>query len=171
MIPVNLALPARNWIESLGLQKHPEGGWFREVYRSLRVIPEDAFLGFPANRCFATSIYFMLSSDEFSAFHRIKSDEIWHFYDGSPANIYSISPEGILTRHQLGRDVGNNESLQVVIPAGHWFGSKVAVPDSYMLAGCNVSPGFEFSDFEMGKRSVLLNSFPQHAAIIRQLTK
>lgn len=170
MIPANLAITARYWIEKLGLQQHPEGGWYKEVYRSPGVIPADGTDNFPASRCFSTSIYFMLPGDDFSAFHRIKSDEIWHFYDGSPAIIYSISPGGILTSHHLGRNTENSESLQVVIHAGHWFGAKVSEQDSYFLAGCTVSPGFDFRDFEMGKRSELLKAYPQHAEIICQLT-
>ena len=171
MIPAVVKSAARLWIENLGLLQHPEGGWYKEVYRSKGTIPATSSFDFPANRSFSTSIYFMLAGNDFSAFHRIKSDEIWHFYDGSPAVIYSISPEGILTHYNLGRDAANNQSLQVVIPAGHWFGAKVTELDSFMLAGCTVSPGFEFSDFEMGKRSELLIAYPQLAEIIQQLTR
>lgn len=171
MIQAEITITARYWIEKLGLQQHPEGGWYKEIYRSPGVIPTDGTTDFPANRSFSTSIYFMLAGDDFSAFHRIKSDEIWHFYDGSPAVIFSISPGGILSQHHLGRNTENNEFLQVVIPAGHWFGSKVAEQNSYMLAGCTVSPGFDFRDFEMGKRSELLKAYPQHTDIIQQLTR
>jgi uncharacterized protein len=108
---------AKHWIESLGLISHPEGGWFKEVYRSRGNIPAGTLADFGSSRSFSTSIYFLLEANDFSAFHRIRSDEIWHFYEGSPTLISAISPEGILEQYLLGRNFTEGESLQVVIPA------------------------------------------------------
>ena len=162
---------ANYWIERLGLTAHPEGGWYKEVYRSKGIILANSLAEFGGTRNFSTSIYFLLAGNDFSAFHRIRSDEIWHFYDGSPVLISSISPEGILEQHLLGRNIENNESLQVVIPAGWWFAAKIVVPDSFMLAGCAVAPGFDFNDFELGQASELIAGYPQHRDIIAQLTR
>jgi len=110
------------WIKHLSLTKHPEGGWFREVYRSCEIISKK---GLPARysgfRNFSTSIYYLLESREFSAFHRIASDEIWHFYKGSPLSIYIINPSGNMMRVVLGSDPTQNQLFQFTIPKGHWF--------------------------------------------------
>jgi len=162
---------AEYWIKSLGLISHPEGGWFKEVYRSQGNIPDNTLADFGGSRSFSTSIYFLLEANDFSAFHRIRSDEIWHFYDGSPTLISAISPEGILHQYLLGRNVIKGESLQVVITAGWWFAAKVIVPGSFVLAGCTVSPGFDFSDFELGRAEELIARFPQHRDLISKLTR
>jgi uncharacterized protein len=162
---------AKQWIEVLGLVSHPEGGWYREVYRNTGNIPAGALEGFTEERSICTSIYFLLEGNDFSAFHRIRSDEIWNFYDGSPTIISAISPEGVLIQYLLGRDIRNKESLQVVIPAGWWFASKVINPDSYVLAGCIVAPGFDFKDFELGRKAGLLEKYPQHSDLVEKLTR
>ena len=158
------------WIENLQLQPHPEGGYFREVYRSSETISADLLLvRYNSERSFATSIYFLLKSDQISAFHRLKSDEIWHFYNGSPITVYIINKEGLLSENILGRDVLNKEQLQLVIPHGCWFAAKVNQADSYSLVGCNVAPGFDFSDFELAEKSALLERFPQHQELISRM--
>ncbi len=162
---------ARQWIEQLGLIAHPEGGWYKEVYRSKGSIPANTLKEFEGIRSFSTSIYFLLDGKDFSAFHRIRSDELWHFYDGSSAIISAISPQGDLEQYSLGRNIQNNESFQVIIPAGWWFAAKVTEPDSFVLAGCTVSPGFDFKDFEMGSAEELIAAFPQHSGLISQLTR
>lgn len=159
------------YIKKLGLEKHPEGGWFKEVYRSDEEIagkhlPER----FTGGRNHSTSIYFLLTSDTFSAFHRIKSDELWHFYDGSPVTIYMIDGDGIYSEITLGRDIENGEVLQCVIPHGVWFGAKVNSADSFCLVGCTVAPGFHFDDFELADCNELLKLFPQYKEIIERLT-
>ncbi len=161
-----------NYIKSLGLEKHPEGGWFKEVYRSNEEIAAEHLPErFSGGRHHSTSIYFLLSSDTFSAFHRIKSDELWHFYDGSTVTIYMIDRDGIYSDITLGRNIENGEVLQCVIPHGVWFGAKVSEPDSFSLVGCTVAPGFHFDDFELGERDELLKMFSQHKKIINELTR
>ncbi len=163
---------AENYIRKLRLQKHPEGGWFKEVYRSDEEIAgEHLPERFSGSRHHSTSIYFMLTSDTFSAFHRIKSDELWHFYDSSPVTIYMIGSEGNYSEVILGRNIENGEVLQCVIPHGVWFGAKVSEPDSFCLVGCTVAPGFHFDDFELGEREELLRMFPEHTKIINELTR
>jgi uncharacterized protein len=161
---------AEYWIKQLDLQPHPEGGFFKETYRSQGVISQQALdTKFSGNRNFSTAIYFLLRSKDRSLFHRIKSDELWHFYAGSSLTLFVLSPNGLET-HMLGCNPEKNESLQVVIPAGCWFGARVNEENSYVLSGCTVAPGFDFADFEFGKREVLLQQFPDHKNIIEQLT-
>jgi predicted cupin superfamily sugar epimerase len=163
---------AEYYIKTLGLEKHPEGGWFKEVYRSDELIQKEHLPErFSGSRHHSTSIYFMLTSDTFSAFHRIKSDELWHFYKGSPVTIYMIDDAGKYSEILLGDDPDGGESFQCVIPAGVWFGAKVNLPDSFSLVGCTVAPGFHFDDFELGEREELMKLFPQHKGIIARLTR
>jgi uncharacterized protein len=171
MINLILENSAKQWIELLGLIPHPEGGWYKEVYRSHGRIPANALAELSEARSFSTSIYFLLEGTGFSAFHKIRSDEIWHFYDGSPALISSISPEGNLKQDILGKDYRNKESLQVVIPAGWWFAAKVINSGSFVLAGCTVAPGFDYSDFELGNKAELIIKYPQHRDFISQLSR
>ena len=163
---------AEYWIRKLKLEKHPEGGYYREVYRSGRVIPHGALPeGCEGSRSFSTSIYFLLAGEDFSALHRMKSDEMWHFYAGTSLTTYWIDPSGKLGRIALGADAEAGEVFQEVVPAGTWFGAKVNDPASYSLMGCTVAPGFDFRDFELGKREILLHEYPRHARIIRMLTR
>jgi uncharacterized protein len=163
---------AREWITRLGLQPHPEGGFFRETYRAAETIASEHLpQRFSGDRAFSTAIYFLLEGRDFSALHRIRQDEMWHFYDGCPLLVSSISPEGTLSVVRLGRDVQAGEVLQAVVPAGHFFGAQPSDPDSYSLVGCSVAPGFDFADFELPTRGELAGRFPQHAAVIHQLTR
>jgi hypothetical protein len=158
------------WIETLGLQAHPEGGFFRETYRSSGVVPKAALSDkFGGNRNISTAIYFLLRSQDRSVFHRIQSDEMWHFYDGAPLTIYMLDENG-LTTFYLGRNPATGELPQIVIPAGKWFAAKVDREDTFTLAGCTVAPGFDFAEFEMAKRDDLLKTFPDHRYIIEKLT-
>ena len=163
---------AQEIIDRLALQPHPEGGHFRESYRSEQVIASQETPGkFPGGRSFATAVYFLLHGDDFSALHRIRSDEIWHFYQGSSLTICSIDPTGALWRDRLGSDIIAGERPQVVVRAGSWFGAFLHDSSSYALLGCTVAPGFDFRDFEMGRRDRLLSEFPHHADLIRRLTR
>lgn len=159
--------PASHWVEKLGLIKHPEGGYYRETYRSTELVPQQ---GLPARfggaRAFSTAICFLLASDEISALHRIKSDEVWHFYAGSQLTIHVIDYNGAYTQIKLGDDC-----FQAVVRAGCWFGATVDAPQSYALVGCTVAPGFDFADFEMAKRADLVTRYPQHRAIIERLIR
>ncbi len=158
------------WIEKLQLQPHPEGGYYKETYRSKESIASSGNV-FPGGRSYSTGIYFMLSTGNFSAFHRIKSDEMWHFYAGKGINIYVIQSNGKLEVIKLGDNPDNGEVFQAIVPAGAWFASRVEEPNSYSLVGCTVAPGFDFQDFKMADRDVLVNSFPQHKELITELTR
>ncbi len=162
---------AQYWIDNLKLKEHPEGGYFREVYRSNEFISKKHLPGrYSSFRAFYTSIYFLLKSDEFSAFHRLKSDEIWHFYDGSPLLLYVIEQSGKLTTIKMGRNPDNDETLQVLIPKGYWFAAEVSRKESYSLIGCTVSPGFDYDDFELGRRENLTEKYPGLKGVIERLT-
>mgnify|MGYP006295252479 CR=1 FL=1 len=162
---------ATYWIDKLKLTKHPEGGYFKEVYRSNEIVSKK---GLPQRynsfRSFSTSIYFLLKSGEFSAFHRLKSDEIWHFYEGVPLWIFILFPNGKLATVTLGQDPAKQQQFQVAIPKGAWFAAKPAEKGAFSLMGCTVAPGFDFDDFELARQEVLVKRYPQHEKIIRQLT-
>lgn len=167
-------MKATDWVQQLGLLPHPEGGFFKEVYRASETIPQNALPErFTGERNFSTSIYFLLTADTFSAFHRIKQDELWHFYDGTPLTIHRITSEGKYLSHQLGRNPMNNESLQLVVPAGDWFAASVTDQtdsENFSLVGCTVAPGFDFADFEMPDCQILTELFPKHNKTIKQYT-
>ncbi len=158
-------------VKTLNLQPHPEGGYYRETYRSEGSIPKKV-LGepFSGDRNYSTGIYFLITSESFSAFHRINQDEMWHFYDGSSMNLHMISPEGDYKRVRIGKNLSEGEHPQFTVPAGYWFASEVAENDSFSLLGCTVSPGFDFDDFEMPDRAELSKRFPHLADIIGKLT-
>lgn len=159
------------WIENLNMNTHPEGGYFKETYRSNESILSDHLPErFTGDRSFSTSIYYLLKDDQYSKLHKIKSDELWHFHDGSGMDIYEIDKNGNVIIHKLGLNIEEDQSPQVMIKAGNWFGAKVNKPDSYCLVGCTVSPGFDFEDFELCDRHNLINQFPEHREIIEQLT-
>jgi predicted cupin superfamily sugar epimerase len=165
-------MEAKHWIEALQLRPHPEGGMFRETYRSpVTIARQHLPPGFSGERSVATAIYFLLRGDDFSALHRIKSDEMWHFYDGTRLVVTVIDPDGNLSEICLGRDVGAGDVPQAVVPAGCLFGSRLRHPRSYALVGCTVAPGFDFADFEMPGRQELLRAYPQHKAVIEELTR
>lgn len=163
---------AAQWIESLQLQPHPEGGWFREVYRAQESIPSrclpDRFSG---DRCFSTAIYYLLEKGDFSALHRIQQDELWHFYEGSPLDVEMIDLQGNHSTIKLGRDLQSGQQPMAVVPAGCLFGAAVSDRSGFALAGCTVAPGFDFADFELADREQLLGQLPQHRSIIERLTR
>lgn len=163
---------AEYWRTHLQLQPHVEGGAFRETYRSGWILHKSALPpAMKGNRHAATCIYFLLEDGEFSAFHRIAADEIWHFYDGLPLSIYEIEPNGRLTVHRLGRHLHLGEQLQTVIRAGSWFAARLDSGTGFTLVGCTVAPGFDFDDFELGRRKTLQTLFPQHKDLIQALTR
>lgn len=162
---------AQYWKEKLSLTKHIEGGAFREIYRSPILLPQEVLTSdHRGSRNVCTAIYFLLEHGEFSALHKIASDEIWHHYDGAALCIYEIQPGGRLIKHLLGKNIEHGEQPIVVIPAGSWFGSRVEQPDTYTLCGCTVAPGFDFADFELANISELLLKYPRHSDIIHALT-
>lgn len=162
---------AEYWIENLGLIAHPEGGFYKETYRSTENIPKEGLPSrFSDKRNFSTSIYFLLRSQDRSLFHRIKSDELWHFHQGSSLTPYVLQ-EGNLQLEKLGTNPDAGESLQIIIPANCWFGAHVNEENSFVLAGCTVAPGFDFNDFEMAAREDLLRAHPTYQKEIIKLTK
>ena len=159
-------------INTLGLAAHPEGGYFKETYCSNIVAGKDALPErFTGNRSLVTAIYFLLKGNDFSAFHRLKSDELWHFYLGSPLTIWIIRPGGELETVKLGNLLEKDEVCQTTIPAGCWFGAKPNDSNSYSLVGCTVTPGFHFDDFELARRDELIRVYPDHEEIIKLLTR
>ena len=163
---------AAYWIEHLGLERHPEGGYFRETYRSDGRVAADALPErFGGARPFSTAIYFLLEGNDLSALHRIASDEVWHFYAGASLSIHIIHPNGSYSAIELGRNVGKGAALQALVPAGCWFGATVNDSSSYSLVGCTVAPGFDFADLEMADRTQLTQRYPQHKSIVERLTR
>jgi len=168
-------LPGINSIEEiinkLNLKPHPEGGYFKETYRSVGEIKEDSLnTNYQGKRNFSTCIYFLLTSEKFSAFHRIKQDEIWHFYDGSPIRLHIILEDGNHSHYLIGRDFAKGEIPQFIVPGGCWFAAEVINKNDYSLVGCTVSPGFSFEDFELKTRKELISLFPDLEKIITKLT-
>ncbi|MFW5870079.1 MAG: cupin domain-containing protein [Candidatus Sumerlaeota bacterium] len=167
------------WIEKLNLQPHPEGGHFAEAYRSAEMLEAEALPErFSGPRNIATSIYFLLRGNDFSAFHRIHSDETWHYYDGNTSiDIHQLHPDGRHETAHLG--IGGQDALypQATIPAGVWFGAELSrenAPDTeepWTLVGCTVAPGFDFADFEIAEKPTLNHDYPQHRRIIERLTR
>lgn len=159
-------------IKNLDLQPHPEGGYYKETYRSEGTISSsDLPSEFSGDRNFSTSIYYLLVSDKPSMFHKINQDEIWHFYDGSSIELHTISESGEHKKYVIGRDFKKGQIPQLVVSANHWFASRVVDPDSYSLVGCTVSPGFNFDDFIIAERDDLVKSFPQHQQLIEDFTR
>jgi len=163
---------AAYWIDKLRLAPHPEGGWFVQTYRSAESVRDGQLPHrFEGDRVFSTAIYYLLEGKEFSAFHRIKSDEVWHFYAGGSLTLYVTEGQGRLVQKKLGRDPEKGESFQAIVEAGSWFGAALDDPKSYALVGCTVAPGFEYADFELADRSRLLAEYPEHRKIIERLTR
>ena len=159
-------------IDYLGLIPHPEGGYFKETYRSGHILKGSAL---PANmkgdRNCSTAIYYLLTSDSFSAFHRIKQDEIWHFYAGSPIEIHMINNDGEYNKICLGLELAKGVFPQFTVAANTWFAANIKDNNSYGLVGCTVSPGFDFKDFELGSRDELSRQFPLHKEVIQRYTR
>lgn len=167
-----MSLNASYYIEKLALKAHPEGGYYKETYRANGSIPQAVLSKtYTGDRSYATSIYFLLESNSFSAFHRIKSDELWHFHTGSGLELYVIDEQGTLTTYKIGQDLENGEQLQVVIPANAWFAAQVIAPDSFTLVGCIVAPGFDFDDFELANKDKLGTLYPQYQELIKKFTR
>ncbi len=162
----------QRWVERLNLIPHPEGGYFRETYRSAESIPAGALPErYAGARVFATAILFLLPGGQVSRWHRLRSDETWHFYAGIPLELCELTPAGVFVRHVLGtpRLDAPDQLCQATIPAGHWFGARPAADAGFSLAGCTVAPGFDFQDFEFADTAALCRQFPQHADSIRGL--
>jgi predicted cupin superfamily sugar epimerase len=152
-------------IDTLDLQPNPEGGFFAEVYRAPQQISTSH-----GDRNLATSIYFLLTSDNISRFHRIKSDEIWFHHEGSPLTVHVLSEKGY-GKLLVGPSKETGHQPQQIVPAGVIFGSTVDEVDSYSLVSCVVAPGFDFRDFELFGEPELMGMFPDQGEIIRKMSK
>lgn len=160
-------LTASKYIDQLDLIKHPEGGYFKEVYRSNEFISSECLPErFNGKRCFATSIYFLLHDKEFSSFHRIKSDETWHFYDGKPVIIHILNEKGY---NKI--IIGQDSPFQYTVPKESWFAAELSKTGSFALLGCTVAPGFDFNDFELASKESLAGMFPEQIELINRMTK
>jgi predicted cupin superfamily sugar epimerase len=173
---------ATTLINFFKMQPHPEGGHYCRTYTSGITIKKEALPDtFAGARTASSAIYFLLEGEQISALHRIKSDEIWHFYEGASLQLHIISPAGELIQPKLGKDLEAGETFQIVVPAGSWFGATIMAIDQsidqkaqenrYSFFGCTVAPGFDFSDFELGQREELIKLYPEHREIICDLTK
>ena len=163
---------AAYWIRKLSLRPHPEGGYYRQTYRADLVLAKKSLPhGFSGPRPASTAIYFLLEGENFSAFHRLRSDEMWHFYVGSPLVVHVIESDGRHSKIELGNDPEAGEALQAVVEAGCWFASSVKGGKSFALVGCTVAPGFDFEDFELAKRDELSRRYPDHRDLVKKLTR
>lgn len=165
------ALRAEDVIRLLKLAPHPEGGHFAEVFRSSLPVASEAHAG---ARSASTAIYFLLRSGEFSALHRVRSDEVWHHYAGDPLELHAFSDAGHAV-HRLGNDLVQGERPFAVIPANAWQAARVVesagATHGFALCGCTVAPGFDFSDFELPSRERMLTHLPEHAQWVHALTR
>jgi hypothetical protein len=154
-------------VRRLGLQPHPEGGFYRETFRAPLLLDD---LPHGAPRSASTAIFFLLPAGAFSAFHRVRSDEVWHHYAGDPVALHALSEDGALATRRLGADLDAGATPQLAVPAGAWQAAE-PLGDGYALCGCTVAPGFDFADFELADRAGLAARFPLHAALIARLTR
>lgn len=161
-----MTLTSSYWIEKLKLVKHPEGGYYRETYKSPIEIDEIT------KRSIATTIFYLIDHDDFSAFHKIDSDEIWHFYHGSSITLFIIDDtDGKLFTLVLGNNIEKKENLEVIVRNNFWFAAQVNDQYSYSLVGCTAIPGFEFKYFMLGKRDELISLYPENKKIIEKFTR
>ncbi len=166
------ALTVQQLIKQFQLQPHPEGGYYKETYRSPEIIPDQILSRqFKGDRAYSTAIYFLLEQGNFSAFHRIESDEVWHFYAGQTLLIHVIHINGKFETIKLGSNIENGESFQYAVPARSWFASEPATDTDFSFVGCTVSPGFDFDDFELAKAEELAKQFPQQEELIKRLCR
>ena len=167
-------MPTADQIRTLlHLKPHPEeGGYFIETYRSSETISEKALPSrYKGRRFFGTAIYYLLTTQTFSALHRLRSDEIFHFYSGDPVEMLQLWPDGSGRVIILGSDILNGMQPQVVIPRGVWQGARLLKNGKFALLGATVSPGFEFADYESGRREELVKSYPKFRGLIIALSK
>ncbi len=164
-------MEAKELIDFFDLKEHPEGGYFKEVYRSKgEILKQNLPKNFIGNRNYCTSIYFLLTSHKFSAFHKINQDEIWLFYKGYPLKLHTISPKGKYDSVLIGNDFSNGEIPQFTVPANYYFAAEVLEKNAFSFVGCTVSPGFDFRDFILPSCNELSERFPDHKTIISTLT-
>lgn len=156
------------WIETLDMEKHREGGYYVETYESdVRFPAEGLPEGYSGDRASGSSIYYLLTTDDFSAFHKMRSDELWHFYEGDPITLYLLEDDGVRTVR-----IGD-EQFQTVVPGDTWFAGEIVsgdAADGYALVGCDVTPAFEYADYELATKE-LAKEFDDQAELIHRLTR
>ena len=163
---------AEDYIHHLNLHPHPEGGFYRQTYQSAEcIVGTDLPVRFSGKRPISTCIYYLLEKGDFSSFHRIKSDECWHFYAGGSLEIHVINSKGDYQTGKLGNKLWHGEVFQYIVSAMAWFAVEPSSTTSFALAGCTVAPGFDFNDFELGRKKNLVEIFPQHALLIERLCR
>jgi predicted cupin superfamily sugar epimerase len=158
----------------LGLKPHPcEGGWFRQTYAANEQVAAEAFAEgrYASARLTGTAIYYLLEQDTFSEMHRLRSDEVFHFYAGDAVEMLQLDQQAGGRVVRIGNDLAAGEQPQIVVPSGVWQGSRMAPGGQWALLGCTVSPGFEYQDYEAGDRTKLCARWPQFDALIRALTR
>ncbi len=159
------------WVQALELCPHPEGGYYKESYRSPdRIGTQGLPVRYTAERDCVAAIYFLLAEEQVSKFHRLKCEEMWFYHHGTSLMLSLIAQNGSLRHITLGPHVDKGEQLQVLIPHGVWFGARPTTQDAYSLISCITAPGFDFDDFELADRRTLLDAYPQHREIILMLT-
>ncbi|WP_158797529.1 cupin domain-containing protein [Pedobacter sp. L105] len=157
---------ASYWIKQLNLLPHPEGGYYKEVFRSAIEVTKKSSAK-TSKAC--TSIYYLLEGNDYSGFHRLSSDEVWYFHKGVPLHIHVIDEKGLHTIMELSDTTSG--SLSVIVQAGLWFAAEIPSKDNFTLVSCAVAPGFEFSEFEMAKEAELLANYPEHAELFNKLCR
>jgi len=157
---------ASYWISHLNLQPHPEGGYYKEVFRSEQQVIRS---GSTDEKQACTSIYYLIEGTDFSGFHRIASDEIWYFHKGSPLAIHIIDEQGIYSWFEVSDTTTG--SLSVAVRAGLWFAAEIPSGNGFSLVSCAVAPGFEFTEFEMASKQELMAIYPQHAGLLNRLCR
>lgn len=159
-------------IDILKLEPHPEGGYYTQTYKTDESLPGDYLPErYGGSRSFGTAIYYLLTPDTFSTMHRVKSDELFHFYSGDPVEMLQLFPDGTGKTVIIGSNLEEGMLPQVIVPRGVWQGCRLLPGGEYALMGTTVSPGFEFSDYEEAKRSVLIRHYPAFDHLIIALTR
>lgn len=159
-----------DFINRFSMQPHPEGGYYTSTYQASLLIPQHSLPNsFKGNRPVSSAIFYLLEHGDFSSFHRIASDECWHFYAGDPLWIHTLATDGTYTRTTLGPNEGM--TFQYVVKAGTWFASEPATGSKFSFVGCTVSPGFHFDEFEMASADSLISKFPAQTSLITRLCR
>jgi predicted cupin superfamily sugar epimerase len=165
-------LTAEHIRELLKMQTHPiEGGYYAETYRSSETIPQSALGAYPGDRSISTAIFYLLTPDTFSAMHRVRGDEMFHFYLGDPVEMLQLRPVGSGEVIVLGQDIASGMRLQHTVLGGVWQGSRVRKGGKYALLGTTMAPGFEYEDYDTGERRALIARYPQYSELIMSLTR
>lgn len=169
---MTIAMTTEEVIALFDLKPHFEGGYFRETYRSDEAIVDTALPErYGGQRDISTCIYYLLTAGNFSAFHRLQGEEIFHFYLGDPVVMVQLLPDGDVHEIMMGNDVLAGEQVQVIVPRGVWQASYLKDGGEWALLGCTVAPGFDIADYEHGDWEALIRQYPSHHAHIMKLTR